>query len=48
MPSRQLGTDANICWTAFGPVNARLHHVSIAVILGDAGTAVDIARAEST
>jgi hypothetical protein len=40
----QLGADANRRWTAFGPVNAQLHRVSIAVTLGDAGTAVDVAR----
>jgi hypothetical protein len=31
-------------WTAFGPVNAKLHRVNIAITLGDAGTAVDVAR----
>lgn len=41
---RRLGTDPNLRWTAFGPVNARLHRVHIAVTLGDAGTAVDVAR----
>jgi transcriptional regulator with XRE-family HTH domain len=42
--ARRLGIDGNIRWTAFGPVNAQLHRVSIAVTLGDAGTAVDVAR----
>ncbi len=42
--ARQLGSDSNLRWTAFGPVNAKLHRVSIAVTLGDAGTAIDIAR----
>lgn len=42
--ARRLGADANLRWTAFGPVNARLHRVNIAVTLGDAGTAVDVAR----
>jgi transcriptional regulator with XRE-family HTH domain len=42
--ARRLGTDANLRWTAFGPINARLHRVNIAVTLGDAGTAVDVAR----
>jgi hypothetical protein len=42
--ARQLGADGNARWTAFGPVNAKMHHVSICVALGDAGTAVDIAR----
>lgn len=30
--------------TAFGPVNAAMHHVNVAVTLGDAGTAIDLAR----
>lgn len=44
--ARQLGadTDGNLRWTAFGPVNAMLHRVNIAVTLGDAGTAIDVAR----
>lgn len=44
--ARQLGADAdgNIRWTAFGPANAMLHRVNIAVVLGDAGTAIDVAR----
>jgi hypothetical protein len=41
---RRLGLDGNLRWTAFGPTNAKLHRVSIAVMLGDAGTAVDVAR----
>jgi transcriptional regulator with XRE-family HTH domain len=41
---RQLGADANLRWTAFGPVNVLLHRVYIAVSLGDAGTAIDTAR----
>jgi Helix-turn-helix domain len=41
---RQLGEDLNLRWTAFGPTNARLHRVNIAVTLGDAGTALDLAR----
>jgi len=40
----RLGRDANYYWTAFGPVNTAVHRVSIAVILGDAGTAIDAAR----
>jgi transcriptional regulator with XRE-family HTH domain len=43
----RLGSDANLRWTAFGPVNVKLHHVHIAVTLGDAGTATDIARSIS-
>ena len=40
----RLGDDANLRWTAFGPTNASLHRVNIAVTLGDAGTAIDVAR----
>lgn len=42
--ARRLGIDGNLRWTAFGPTNAQLHRVNIAVTLGDAGTAVDAAR----
>jgi hypothetical protein len=42
--ARRLGSDSNLRWTAFGPVNTVIHQVSIAVALGDAGTAIDIAR----
>lgn len=42
--ARRLGRDANLRWTAFGPVNTKMHRVNIAVTLGDAGTAVDVAR----
>ncbi len=42
--ARQLGADDNLRWTAFGPANAMLHRVNIAVTLGDAGTAIDVAR----
>jgi len=42
--AQRLGADGNLRWTAFGPTNARLHRVNIAVTLGDAGTAVDVAR----
>jgi len=41
---QRLGADGNLRWTAFGPTNAKLHRVNIAVTLGDAGTAVDVAR----
>jgi transcriptional regulator with XRE-family HTH domain len=41
---RRLGADANLRWTAFGPTNVKLHQVNIAVTLGDAGAAIDIAR----
>jgi transcriptional regulator with XRE-family HTH domain len=40
----RLGDDLNLRWTAFGPTNASLHQVNIAVTLGDAGTAIDVAR----
>jgi len=42
--SARLGEDRNLRWTAFGPTNARLHRINIAVTLGDAGTALDVAR----
>ncbi len=42
--ARRLGTDANLRGTAFGPVNAQMHQVNVAVALGDAGTAIDLAR----
>jgi transcriptional regulator with XRE-family HTH domain len=41
---RRLGMDGNLRWTAFGPTNAKMHRVNIATTLGDAGTAVDVAR----
>jgi hypothetical protein len=41
---KRLGQDANLRWTAFGPTNAKLHRVNIAATLGDAGTAIDVAR----
>ena len=41
---QRLGTEGNFCWTAFGPANVRLHRVHVAVSLGDAGTAIDLAR----
>jgi hypothetical protein len=40
----RLGEDRNLRWTAFGPTNAKLHQVNIAVTPGDAGTAIDVAR----
>lgn len=39
-----LGHDGNHEWTAFGPTNVLLHRVNLAVELGDAGTAISIAR----
>jgi hypothetical protein len=44
----RLGRDANLRWTAFGPTNARLHRVNIAVSLGDAGTEIDITERKAT
>ena len=41
---RRLGVDGNLRGTAFGPTNAKQHRVNIAVTLGDAGTAVHVAR----
>ncbi len=43
-PARRLGVDGNLRRTAFGPVNAKMHRVNRAVTLGDAATAVDVAR----
>jgi transcriptional regulator with XRE-family HTH domain len=40
----RLGMDGNLCWTAFGPTNVKMHRVNVAATLGDAGTAVDVAR----
>jgi hypothetical protein len=40
----RLGDDLNLRWTAFGPTNASLHRVNIAVTLRDAGTPIDVAR----
>lgn len=41
---RRLGVDGNLHGTAFGLTNAMQHRVNIAVTLGDAGTAVHVAR----
>lgn len=40
----RLGHDGNHMWTAFGPNNVLCHRVTIALRLGDAGTAIDYAR----
>jgi hypothetical protein len=40
----QLAVNSNLCGTAFSPVNTALHQVNVAVTLGDAGTAIDVAR----
>jgi hypothetical protein len=44
--AKRLGMDAdgNLRGTAFGPANTMVHRVNIAVTLGDAGTAIDVAR----
>jgi len=42
--AQRLDADANLRWTAFGPTNVKLHRVNAAVTLGDAGTAVEVAR----
>lgn len=42
--ARRLGRDDNAHWTAFGPTNVAQHRVHAAMVLGDAGTAVDLAR----
>lgn len=41
----RLGADRNLRWTAFGPTNVTLHRVNIAVTLGNAGVALDNAKA---
>ncbi len=38
--AERLGEDRNDLWTAFGPTNVRIHAVSVAAELGDAGEAV--------
>ncbi|MFI7430461.1 hypothetical protein ACIBPB_26020 [Micromonospora sp. NPDC049836] len=40
----RLGYDGNDRWTGFGVTNVLLHRVTIALALGDAGTAIAIAR----
>ncbi|MEU8252041.1 helix-turn-helix domain-containing protein [Nonomuraea sp. NPDC048916] len=40
----RLGHDANRMWTAFGPNNVLCHRVNVALLFGDAGTAIDYAR----
>ncbi|WP_412542492.1 helix-turn-helix domain-containing protein [Longispora sp. K20-0274] len=46
--ARRAGRDGNRHWTAFGPTNVLQHRVSVAVSLGDAGAAIDHARALRT
>lgn len=38
-----LGEDGNHAWTAFGPTNVKLHRISVAAEMGDAGEAVRLA-----
>ncbi|MFJ8202714.1 hypothetical protein [Micromonospora chalcea] len=40
----RIGYDGNDRWTGFGATNVLLHRVNIALTLGDAGTAIAIAR----
>lgn len=42
--ARRLGTDGNLRKTSFGPTNAKLWRLNLAVTLGDAGNAIDTAR----
>ncbi|SBW27082.1 hypothetical protein FDG2_5148 [Candidatus Protofrankia californiensis] len=42
--ARHVRGDGNERWTAFGPTNVALHRVHVAVVLGDAGTALAHAR----
>ena len=42
---RRLGVDSNLRWTAFGPTNVRLHQVTVATALGNAGDALRHAKA---
>nr|WP_246466346.1 hypothetical protein [Allocatelliglobosispora scoriae] len=40
----RFGHDGNDRWTGFGPTNVLLHRVEVALSLGDAGTAIALAR----
>ncbi|MCK9903175.1 hypothetical protein CC117_09735 [Parafrankia colletiae] len=42
--ARWVDRDGNEQWTAFGPTNIALHRVHVAVVLGDAGMALEHAR----
>jgi transcriptional regulator with XRE-family HTH domain len=42
--ARRLGRDANHYDTMFGPTNVAIHHIAVAVELGNATTAIDRAR----
>ncbi|MQA86471.1 MAG: helix-turn-helix domain-containing protein [Streptosporangiales bacterium] len=43
--AERLNGDRNDHWTAFGPTNVRIHEVSTAVAVGDAGLAVEAGEA---
>lgn len=43
--AERLGEDRNDYGTEFGPTNVAIHAISVAVDLGDAGEAVDLAKA---
>jgi Helix-turn-helix domain len=40
----RMSGDDNLRWTAFGPANVLAHRVHVAVLLGDAGSAISHAR----
>ncbi len=40
--AQQLGRDANLLWTSFGPTNVAIHRVSTAMELGDVQVALDL------
>jgi transcriptional regulator with XRE-family HTH domain len=42
--AQRLGRDANHYDTMFGPTNVAIHHIAVAVELGNAGTAIDRAQ----
>ncbi len=46
--AQRIGEDRNDFGTEFGPTNVSIHAVSIAVELGDAGQALDLARTVDT
>jgi transcriptional regulator with XRE-family HTH domain len=43
--AEQLGRDANHVWTAFGPTNVAMHHVTVAAELGDVRQAAEVGQA---
>lgn len=46
--AEQLGRDANLRWTAFGPTNVTVHRVSVAAELGNAPAALHAAGSLDT